>query len=300
MTELPSSSPPSVLILTKDEEVNIGACLDCFKFTDDVVVLDSCSTDRTVEIARKYANVRVASRPFDNEYNQRTFGLHEIEYRHPWVYVCDADERVPAELAREIVQVINAPGCEEAAFRLRYKNMYLGRWIKRSSGYPVWLVRLVRPDRVRYEHRETNIHLIIDGNVGELRENFVHYSFNKGLVPWFHKHNYYSQLESHEAQRVLGSTTLGEHLRHTFDRDKFVRRRAFKNLSFFPPLRGPIRFLYMYLLRLGLLDGGAGFHYASMISMYEYWIELKVRELRSKWRERTDALAERMLREGAP
>lgn len=271
----------------------------CFGFTDDVVVLDSESSDRTTEIAREFSNVRVFSRPFDNEYNQRSYGLHEIAYRHPWVYICDADERVPGELAREMMQMINSPGCREVAYRLRYKNMYLGHWIRRSSGYPVWLVRLVRPEVVHYEHRETNIHLIVDGTIGVLREHFLHYSFNKGLVPWFEKHNYYSRLESHEAMRVRSASSLGEHLRGVFSHDTAVRRRSLKNLSFYPPFRGPIRFLYMYLIRLGILDGRAGFDYAGMISMYEYWIELKVRELRSRWREQTDALAEQMLQEPA-
>mgnify|MGYP000844152289 CR=1 FL=1 len=82
-----------------------------------------------------------------------------------------------------------------------------------------------------------------------------------------------------------------------FDGDKAVRRRSIKNLSFFPPFRGLVRFLYMYFVRLAILDGSAGFHYAAMISMYEYWIELKLREQQRNWRVRTDELALRMLEE---
>ncbi len=94
-------TPTSVLVLTRDEERNIASCLRTLSFSDDVVVLDSLSTDRTIEIARSFPNVRVVQRAFDTEYMQRNFGLHEITYKHPWLYVCDADETVPDELVRE-------------------------------------------------------------------------------------------------------------------------------------------------------------------------------------------------------
>src|SRR5207249_2857785 len=121
-----STELPSILVLTKDEEVNIASCLATLAFSDDIVVLDSFSTDRTVDIAQSFPNVRVVQRSFDTEYVQRNFGLHQIEYKHPWLYVCDADETVPPELAAEIVQRINDPLARHAAYRLRYKNMFMG------------------------------------------------------------------------------------------------------------------------------------------------------------------------------
>jgi glycosyltransferase involved in cell wall biosynthesis len=145
--------PPSVVVLTKDEEVNIEACLQTLSFSDDIVVLDSYSTDRTVEMARRHPNVRVVQRHFDTEWKQRNYGLQDIPYKHPWVYICDADERVPQGLVDEMMQKINTPSLPYMAFRLRYKNMYLGKWIKHASGYPVWLIRLVRPEYVSYEVR---------------------------------------------------------------------------------------------------------------------------------------------------
>src|SRR3954453_9612206 len=168
MTQSPLNAKLSVLILTKDEEVNIEACLRCFEsFSDDIVILDSLSTDRTVEIARQTVpGVRVVTRAFDTEYLQRNFGLHEIQYKHEWVYVCDADERIPPDLAAEMVRKVADPACPHAAFRVRYRNMYRGRWIKRATGYPVWLLRLVKPNRVRYEERETNVHPLVDGSIG--------------------------------------------------------------------------------------------------------------------------------------
>src|SRR5665213_340697 len=105
----PPRQLPSVLILTKDEEVNIAACLErCLAFSDDVVVLDSYSTDKTLEIAESFPGVRVLRRVFDTEWKHRNFGLHEITYRNEWVYIRDADERGTPALGEEIVETIGA------------------------------------------------------------------------------------------------------------------------------------------------------------------------------------------------
>jgi glycosyltransferase involved in cell wall biosynthesis len=289
--------PPSVLILTKDEEINIDECLRCFDFTDDVVVFDSYSTDRTLEIAQRYPNVRVVQRKFDTWSNHSNWAIRNIDFKYPWVYYSDADERLTPELRDEILESINDPSKPYRAYILRYKNMFMDTWIRRGGVYPVWIMRLFQPKHIHYEDRQVNAHPVVDGEVGELRSHFIHYSFNKGLVPWFLKHNSYSQMESHEAIRITEKSSLTDCLRQSFSREKLLRRRAIKNLSFHIPMRGVARFLYMYLLRLGMLDGRAGLHYAAMISMYEYWIELKVKEHGANWRERTEELAKQLMEE---
>lgn len=289
--------PPSVLVLTRNEEFNIDACLRTLSFTDDIVVLDSLSTDRTLEVARSFPNVRTVQRPFDTEWKQRNFGLHEIEYKNPWVYICDADERVPAELAEELLRVVSDPSAEHAAYRLRYKNIYMGKWIRHASSYPVWIMRLVRPERVTYEVRETNVHPIVDGTTGSLQEHFIHYSFNSGLRRWFQKHNFYSTREAMEGVKVRRQARPG--LRLLRAKDPMIRRRALKNLSYFLTARAFLRFVSMYVFGRGFLDGIAGAHYCFMIAMYEYWIELKIHEYEAEWRTRTDALTGRLLEEPA-
>ena len=173
--------PVSCLILTKDEQFNMDAVLQTLSFSDDIVVLDSMSDDDTVKIAQATANVRVFKRPFDTEYKQRNFGLHDIDFKYSWVYICDADERVPADLRDEISRVVTDSDSVYSAYRLRYKNMYLGKWIKYATSYPVWIIRLVQPLKVAYEKRATNVHPIVKGEIGELDNHFIHYSFNKGL-----------------------------------------------------------------------------------------------------------------------
>ena len=289
--------PPSVLVLTKDEEVNIADCLRTLAFSDDIVVLDSYSTDRTVEIARSFPNVRVIQRKFDNWSRHSNWALENIDFKYPWVYYSDADERVTPALAEELLQIANDASRSHVAYRVRYKNIFLEQWIRRGGIYPVWIIRLFQPDKVRYEDREVNAHPIVNGSLGELREHFLHYSFNKGLVPWFTKHNSYSQMEAHEAIRVRGLPFWEQVSQVMSSKDRAVRRRGLKNLSFRMPMRALMRFLYMYFVKLGMLDGRAGFHYSGMISMYEYWISIKMAEHHGQWSEKTETLAAKLLSE---
>ncbi len=140
----------SVLILTLNEEANLPGCLDSLVWCDDVVVLDSFSTDRTVEIARE-RGVRVEQRRFENYASQRNSGLNSIRYRHTWVLMLDADERVPPELRDEMLAAVAAAPADAAMFLMRRRDHLFGRWIRRSSGYPTWFGRLVRVGRVRVE-----------------------------------------------------------------------------------------------------------------------------------------------------
>jgi glycosyltransferase involved in cell wall biosynthesis len=292
------TAPVSVLIITKNEELNIDACLRSLSFSDDIVILDSLSTDKTLEIARSFVNVRSVQRPFDTEWKQRNYGLHDVSFKHPWVYICDADERVPAELAAEISRVVNDATTSHVAYRLRYKNIYLGRWIKHASSYPVWIMRLVKPRSVSYEIRETNVHPIVEGSVGSLNEHFIHYSFNSGLKRWFQKHNFYSTREAMEGVKIRHRPR--PKLRLLRNPDPMIRRRTLKNLSYFLSARAFFRFMLAYFVGGGWMDGVAGMHYCLMISMYEYWIELKINEQEAHWRMRTNRLVATLLEEPTP
>ena len=290
----PQTLPLSVLVLTKNEEINIESCLHNLSFCDDVIVLDSYSTDQTVKIAEQFPYVRIVQRKFDTFSRHRNWAIQNIDFRHPWVYCSDADERVPPELREEIRKLISDPEQSHVAFQVRYKNMFRNRWLRHGGVYPVWLTRLFRPNKVQYEDREVNAHPIVNGSAERLEEHFLHYSFSKGLKAWFNKHNQYSTMEAHEAVRVRQGS-LKHALRQTWKTDPTNRRRAIKNLSFFFPARAMWRFLYMYLAKRGFLDGFAGLHYALMVSMYEYWIELKIREHERDWTRLTDQVAEKLL-----
>lgn len=268
----------SVLIMTLNEEKNLPACLASLAWCDDIVVLDSYSTDGTVEIAQA-AGARVYQRAHDTESRQRTYGLKEIEYKYPWVYTPDADEVTPSDLRDEMLAIARDAARPESSFRIRYKNMFMGRWIKHSSLYPTWITRLVRPDRVRYE-RDAHSRCLTEGPEGRLNAHFIHYSFNKGMNAWYDKHNRYSSSEARETVTSLREKRVP--WRDLLSGVPEVRRRALKELSMRLPFRPAARFVYMYVLRGGFLDGREGYHYCQLLAAYEYMIVIKTEELRRR------------------
>lgn len=271
----------SVLIMTYNEEVNLPACLASVSWSDDIVVLDSFSTDRTLEIAQE-AGARIYQRAYDSEKNQRNFGLHEISFKHPWVYFPDADEITTPELRDEMLAIARDPTRKETLFRVRFKVIFMGQWLRRSALYPTWIARLARPSKVRFE-KTMHCRCISEGPEGRLRNHFIHYSFNKGLNAWYEKHNRYSWAEAQDALERLGSG--GINWRGLFDfRNPVERRRAMKELSFRLPCRPTLRFLYMYVIRMGFLDGWPGYVYCRMLSSYESMIVFKMSEIRRRRR----------------
>lgn len=268
----------SILILTLNEEDNLPRCLQSVSWCDDIVVLDSFSSDRTVEIA-KAAGARVVQRKFDNWSTHQNWALENIEFKHPWVYYSDADEVVTPELHKELLKVAEEINNPNVAYRLRYKNYFYGRWIKHCGIYPTWVLRFFLPKKIRWE-RLVNPTAVVDGKEGRLSSHFEHYSFNKGLNAWFDKHNKYSWQEAMETIKSLRESRV--QWKALFSRDPAARRRTLKELSFRSPCRPLLRFFYMYFLKMGFLDGMAGFHYSVMLSIYEYMIVLKTKELRRR------------------
>lgn len=274
----------SVLILTNDEEINVGRCLDGVSWSDDVIIFDSGSTDRTVEIARA-AGARVYQRNFDNYGAQREAARTTVEYKYPWVLAVDADERPDQELIREIQKIACLDISAHNAYRVRRKDYFLGQWIRHSTLYPSWFIRFYHWDKIRYEPRTVHEYPEVQGSVGQLQGHLVHNSFNKGLDDWRRKHIRYAAFEAAETLKSLrsgkidwaGVLSLGDPVR---------RRRALKGLSFRLPGRPLLRFIYMYLIRLGFLDGWPGLRYCRLLAWYESMIVQKIKELRRQARTR--------------
>ncbi len=294
----------SILILTLNEELNLPACLESVKWSDDIVVLDDGSDDQTVAIAERFG-ARVIHHSAGGERPQREYSLRNIPFKYPWVYNPDADEVTPPDLRDEMLAVVSDPARAEVAYRVRFKNMFMGRWIRHSSLYPTWVVRLFRPEALLLE-RETNLTYRVSGATGYLQRHFLHFSFNKGFSAWFEKHNRYSSAEAREALKVLGSSRVREcesskvgELEAGCNRQVTVssgidwrglvalhdparKRKALKALAWHLPCRASLVFCYLYFFRMGFLDGVAGWRYCRMRAIYEYMIDLKVLELRRR------------------
>lgn len=264
----------SILILTLNEQANIKACLDSVSWSDDVVVFDSGSSDATAEIARK-AGARVVNRPFDNWASHQNWAVSHIDFRHKWVFYLDADERMTPELAEEIRQIAADSAETRRGFYCGRINYFMGRPITRCYP-PVPILRFFQPAHIRYE-RLVNPVAILDGPAGSLNNRFLHYNFSKGLTEWFDKHNKYSLSEAIEAIKILDGASKSPSI---FCGDTALRRVAIKNLALRLPCRPLIKFLYLYLWKRGLLDGAPGLTYCILQSVYEYLIDMKIREIR--------------------
>lgn len=269
----------SVLILTLNEETNLAECIDSCAWSDDIVVFDSFSTDRTCEIAAG-KSVRLLQRRFDNYAAQRNAALAEVPYKHPWVLMVDADERTPEDLVHEMLEAVTTADSDIALFRMRRKDYFLGRWLRRSSGYPSWFGRLVRLGRVRVE-RAVNEEYIADGKIVHLRSHLHHFPLNKGIAYWYERHNRYSDVEA-QAKVQAHSSRLS--IAALFRGDPIARRRALKQLVYRLPMRPSIWFLYLYVFRMGFLDGAAGLAFSRMRASYETMIDMKVLELERRRR----------------
>ena len=265
----------SVVILTKNESVDIAGAIGCVSFSDDVHVFDSISTDGTQAIARGLG-ATVHERAFDNYAAQRNASLTQPAFRHDWLLVLDADERPSPQLVLEMQSAVaNAPA-DVDGFRLRRHDYLWDTWLKHAQITPFY-TRLVRRGRARYV-REINELLEVDGRILELRAPLNHYPFSKGIAHWVAKHNVYSTME---AQLLAsGAATADASLRNAlFAKDRGVKRAAQKSLFFKLPMRPVFKWLYMMFVRGAVLDGYAGLTYSTLSSFYEYLIELKRREI---------------------
>ncbi len=265
----------SVLILTRNEELDLPACLASVAWSDDVHVFDSESTDRTAQIARDHG-AHVTSRPFDNYAAQRNAALDSLPFKHDWIFILDADERPTPQLAEEMQFAITATPDGVNAYRIRRRDFLWNTWLRHAQISPFY-IRLVRRGYARYV-RPVNEAIMIDGSIGELRNMLDHYPFSKGIAHWVDKHNLYSTLE---AQLLLsGSATAEASLRTAFlDNDFHRRRTAQKAIFYLLPGRPVLKWLYIIFWRRAILDGAAGITYATLQSFYEYLIEVKRKEL---------------------
>jgi glycosyltransferase involved in cell wall biosynthesis len=267
--------PVSVLILTKNEERDLPGCIESVAWSDDVHLYDSHSTDRTVEIARA-EGLTVTQRPFDNWAAHQNWGLRNLPFKNPWVFYIDADERVTPDLVEAIRRAVESPG-DKVAFRLQRRDFFMGTWLRHVQATP-WYTRLFRPEHVAYE-RLVNPLTVVDGPIGDVEGYLDHFPFSKGVGAWFRRHNDYSQLE---AQQIADNRKAGGtfSLAKAFAAKDFAERRFHqKELFYRLPARPTIKFLVLYVLKGGFLDGKAGYAYSRMAAIYEYMIVLKTKEI---------------------
>jgi glycosyltransferase involved in cell wall biosynthesis len=266
----------SALLLVFNEEANLGRCLEALTWCDDVVAVDSGSTDGSVELLRSFG-VRVLHRPFDNFANQRNFGLENGSLRHEWVLHLDADEVVTPEFLSALNALTPADGID--AFRVPSKIMLHEKWLRYAGMFPTYQVRLGHRERLRFKqvgHGQQED--VLRHRIGTFPEPYLHYNFSHGIAAWLRKHIRYAE---DEARSIADSDNGFKSRRfHLLSNDATERRRGLKMLSDYLPLaiRPIARFFYVFIWRRGFLDGRYGALYALMLSVYEGMIAILVQD----------------------
>jgi len=274
----------TVVILTYNEEVNIKQSIsNVIDWADDVYVLDSYSTDKTVEISQQLG-AKVFFRKFDNYAKQRTYAMQELPINTEWMLFLDADEYLFDELKKEIDTTLDNTNFD--GFYLKRRFYFMGSWIKYGGYYPTWILRLFKHKKATC-HRDMNEHIKVDGEIGYLKNDFVDEN-QKGITDWLNKHNKYVAFEAQELlnfeedkknnKKDVMSNLFGSQV----ERKRWIREKIWNPLL--PPLVRPfIYFFYRYIVRLGILDGKAGFVYHLIHGLfYRLLIDVKYLELKNK------------------
>lgn len=266
----------SVLLLTLNEETNLPRCLEALSWCDDIVVLDSFSNDGTLAIAQA-SGARIVQRSFDNFAMQRNFAQENIQFRHDWILHLDADEVVTPELVAAIRRTMESSALD--AYRIPSKTMFRGRWLRFSGMYPTYQVRLTRLGAFSFRQvghgQKEDIH---PDRIGTINEPYLHFAFSRGLDEWFEKHNRYSRAEALDGVAIRSSIRWLD----LFTGDSYRRRQALRSLSQRLPFRPLLRFLYMFVIRGGFLEGREGLSYCLLLATYELMITEKTCEARRR------------------
>jgi glycosyltransferase involved in cell wall biosynthesis len=272
----------SVVILTKNEETNLQRCLSSVSWAEDILVIDSGSTDATVRIAEENG-ARVIFRDFDNFADQRNYAIDHGGLRHDWVLHLDADEEVTPQLKEELLEITrNSQDLSAQAYRVASRMILNSKWLRHAGMYPAYQVRLGKTHALRFKmvghgQRET----LSPEQIGTLQADLIHHNFSKGLDDWLQRHQRYARDEAVEMIEGLGVPTVWRAVAELVGaRDKTQRRRALKQVAAHLPFRPLLRFIYVYFLRAGFLDGPAGFTYARLMWQYQRMIDQEVDRLR--------------------
>jgi len=284
---MPQKVPVSVLLIVKNEEMNIRHCLESTKWADQVIVVDSQSTDKTVEIAKKYTR-DIYQFVWDGKFYKKQWAFDHVKFSHDWILMIDADERVTEGFRNEIESIVADSSNAAAGYIVRYDYWFLGRFIK--FGDPVRKIILFRKSKSSFEPfkvagRESikNIKLetghelpIIKGKIDFARKRMLH-ADQRPLYDYFDRHNRYS---TWEAEHLFMKFHLQDAIESNTVDSPVKLRRFFKNIFMRLPFKPFVYFFYGYIFRLGFLDGYPGLCYNVCKSIYAYQIALKFYELK--------------------
>lgn len=279
--------PISIIIPVKNEARNLVACLQSVAWADEVWVVDSHSTDQTVAIAQS-SGARIAQFDYAGGFpKKKNWALTNLPFKHEWILLLDADERVTPELAAELRDLWQRADKLDGYYVNR-KLIFLGRWIKHCGWYPSWNLRLFKHQLGRYEKLaaedventgdvEVHEHILLTGRAGYLQNDLLHEDF-KTVYHFVERHNRYSNWDARVyynlARGLSGDGGIGASLFGA----PVERKRFIKRLWARLPFRPLLRFIWMYFIKRGFLDGKPGLIFCTLMTMHEAVISAKMYE----------------------
>ncbi len=276
----------TVVIATLDEEVHVRRAVESASSLGPVFVVDAFSSDATQEIATT-SGATVVEHEWRGYSDQKNWALDNLPIETDWVLFLDADEYLTPELVAEIRAAVGSD--DRVGFYLPRMNIFMGRPLKHAWWYPDHQLRLFRRDHGRYESRAVHESVLLDGPAGFLANALQHENL-KGIDAFLHRHLRYAELEAAEMLRARrkgwGTQRPGRLLGTWPERRRYLKVRVWYRL----PGRPVIRFIWIYFIKRGFLDGRAGLSYASLLTAYEILIDAKLAELRRQELAETSAV----------
>jgi glycosyltransferase involved in cell wall biosynthesis len=275
----------SIFVLTYNEERNLPACLASIRgLSDDVHIIDSFSSDRTLEIAKDSA-AKIHQRAFDTFARQCNWALDHVPFQHGWVMRLDADERLYPETVLEIQERLAKAKDDLSAIILKKRMYFMGRWIRYGRMYPMLRLCIYRRDVGRYEDLEEEQFVVTYGRTVIAEKDFFENNVNNDLPFFTRKHVDYAE---DEVREFLSCTTAGNLKPRVFG-NKIERTRWLKlNIYNQAPLgtRALLYFLYRYIFCLGFLDGREGLIFHTLQAFwYRFYVDARIYEVRTRWQD---------------
>lgn len=282
--------PVTAIVSVRNEEKNIGRCLEALGPAEHVVVVDSNSSDRTADIAREKGGEVVQFRYEGGYPKKRQWALDNLEIDTPWVLMLDADEVIPGALWDEIGEELEG-GARHDAYFIKKGFHFMGRRF-RFGGFSFENILLFRKGTARFERlledspedldMEVHERMIVDGSVGRFQTPLVHKD-RKDLESYLERHNKYSTWEAHLRYSFLREGKYGEQsVRPALFGNSQQRRRFLKKLVIRLPFEHLVWFLYHYIFMLGFLEGRPGYYAAKIRSHYILEVNAKFYELKKE------------------
>lgn len=273
----PSSRAPliDILIPTFNESSHIAETVKNGLEVGDVYVLDSFSNDGTQQLARD-AGALVVEHKFESYSRQKNWGLDNLPFKGSWIFILDADERITPELRDELLRIANDPAAASGYYVNRVV-IFMGREIRHGGLYPSWNLRFFKRGKCRYEDRAVHEHMTCDGPSEYLTHEMLHIR-RETISVYLAKHIRYADMESTEWVKIKTGEAGAAKATTLFTGLKGLRQWLRREMWPRMPMKPLVRFLYMYFVRFGFLDGRPGWHLALLMASYEYMIGMLYRD----------------------